>query len=297
MASAQYSVLHKELAAIITKYMAIDSMRPDVAEIAKSPEYLDLFRDVLENHVSMIKKRPQNFEDGKITLYDKALLILTSNGKNLHNLGAIELFLDEILGVRNVGNIERILEKNLALRSMFGHITHRNEAHSFKENVKGQNVEKTTRKTAENTAAEWPAHNREPSNATRDSKSPVSKMLDTLARARAEFYSVDESKRGSKYLAAKFLRDTAENTLTYFRETGLENHEMMPRIMEAYQLGHEKTVEATGGRLRPFEMGSRDYHYRTRQLRNTRLNYGRSDCYRPGERRALPVRSQYSRFV
>lgn len=121
MALERSAILNREVAALISRYAAVDTMRPDVSELAKSPKYLALFRDVLENHISMIKTRSQTISDGKITVYDKALLVLTTNGKNPLNLGAMELFLDEFLGVRRVAEItgfEKVLQKNIGLRSM-----------------------------------------------------------------------------------------------------------------------------------------------------------------------------------
>lgn len=124
MASERFLGLHKELAGLISRYSAIDSMRPDVSELAKSPSYFTLFKDVLENHISLIKTRPQAFEHGKVTVYDRALLILSGNGKNPLNLGAMELFLDEFLGVKKdaeIENLDAIIEKNIALRAMLWH--------------------------------------------------------------------------------------------------------------------------------------------------------------------------------
>ncbi|EEP75517.1 conserved hypothetical protein [Uncinocarpus reesii 1704] len=303
MASPQYSGLQKELATIVCKYTAIDSMRADVAELAKSPEYLGLFQDVLVNHISMLKTRPQALEDGKITLYDKALLILTSNGKNLHNLGAIELFLDEILGVkqdREVETIEAIFEKNIALRSMVWHVTNQKTEHPSEEHVNEDRDETMIDLPIRTTAKkpDWRTEGRKPRQVAIDRGAAISKMLDTLEQAEDEFHSINESQRGAKYLAAKFLRDTAENTLAYFKANGLGGHRMIPRIEAAYKLGYKKAMVETGGRARPFEMNSDEYCFRARQLRDARPNYGRADCYRPGEAFSLspPRRPGPGRF-
>ncbi|EER24528.1 hypothetical protein CPC735_058980 [Coccidioides posadasii C735 delta SOWgp] len=305
MTPGQYSSLQKELSSIVCKYTVVDSMRPDVAELVKSPDNLGLFRDVFGNYISMIKMRSQAFEDGKVTLYDKALLILTANGNNLHNLGAIELFLDEILGVKKDGrarDVEAILEKNIAVRSMLqrAQATDCSDG-NFDKEVKHEDVEGMTEMPANKKPKrelESPAEKKESSRTLGDSDSAISKMLDTLERAKKEFHAVDEKERGAKYLAAKFLRDTAENILAYFRENGLQRHELVPHIKSAYWLGYKKTLAATGGRARPFEMSSDQYRYRERQLRDTRPNFGRADCYRPRERNASPAdraRARYSR--
>ncbi|KAI1950456.1 hypothetical protein LOZ57_002015 [Ophidiomyces ophidiicola] len=275
----QYSHLNKNLASIIREYAAVNAMRPDVAELAKLPEYLALLMGVFENHIALVTTRSQAFEDGQITLYDRALLILTSNGKNMHNLGAIELFLDEILGVKKNSNAEdvaQIIQKNIALRSIVSQVMHPQEEHVSEQHGKEQNGQT-------NINIKKDTEQREPPTAVEDSDPRIARMLKTFSKAKSEFHSIRNSDKGSKYLAAKFLRDTAENTLTYFRDMGIHDHEMIPHIKAAYWLGHNKTLEDTG-RARPFEMGTEDYGIRARRLRDSRLNAGRSGCYRPGTR-------------
>lgn len=132
---------------------------------------------------------------------------------------------------------------------------------------------------------EEPVETNDSQNDTTGNSSAVSKLFETLERADAEFHATRDEDKAKKYLAAKFLRDTAENTMAYFYKNGLHKHEMIPRIKEAYRLGQKKAAAATGGRLRPFEMDPKEYGHRHRQLRNGRTNFGRADCYRPGERR------------
>lgn len=117
----------------------------------------------------------------------------------------------------------------------------------------------------------------------------VSKLLETLQRAEAEFHAIEDKHSARKFRAAKFLRDTAENTMAYFRTNGLPDQRTMRRIEKSYWLGHQATLTATGGRHRPFEMNQREYSHRTRQLKAGRTNFGRADCYRPGEERRSPT--------
>ena len=49
--------------------------------------------------VELIKSRSQAFQDCHITVYDKALLILTRNGNKLNHPPAISFYCEEFLGI------------------------------------------------------------------------------------------------------------------------------------------------------------------------------------------------------
>lgn len=109
--------------ALVHQYQAIRTPST-VIHLSKTPGYRELFNHVFEYHIGLIKTRSQGFEDGQITVYDKALLILTNNGNSLSHFGAIELFKDEILGIRNdddMGKLDALFSKNIALRAILGH--------------------------------------------------------------------------------------------------------------------------------------------------------------------------------
>ncbi|KAI5284847.1 hypothetical protein KEM55_000889, partial [Ascosphaera atra] len=58
--------------------------------------------------------------------------------------------------------------------------------------------------------------------------------------------------------AAKFLRDTAENTLTYMRSCAMHiSHPMVPELEANFLMAREKVVELSGGRKRRFEIDDR----------------------------------------
>lgn len=115
--------LDKEVYILVHKYQAIKTPRT-VIHLSKTPGYRELFNHVFEYHIGLIKTRSQSFEDCQITVYDKALLILTDNGSSLSHFGAIELFKDEILGIRkddDMGRLDALFSKNIALRAILGH--------------------------------------------------------------------------------------------------------------------------------------------------------------------------------
>jgi hypothetical protein len=108
---------------LVEKYREIDSLNPVLHGPLNKPDQIDLFFQVLQHHLSLIKSRSQAFEDGHVTVYDKALLALTQNGSDMHNPGALELYLDEVIGIRHGDNIEKmqqVLNRHMQVKVLLG---------------------------------------------------------------------------------------------------------------------------------------------------------------------------------
>jgi hypothetical protein len=106
---------------IVHEYERIRKPHTVLKEPLDKPDSFALLWEVFETQVSLIKSRSQAFEDHHITIYDKALLILAKNGKDLMNLGALELFLDEYVGIPAKGSVVKqqyVLDKHVALKSL-----------------------------------------------------------------------------------------------------------------------------------------------------------------------------------
>jgi hypothetical protein len=84
---------------LTSKYKSIDPAHPMLEEILKKPEKFSNIWDVISRQLSLIKSRSQAFEDGEITVYDKTLLVLSDNGNNAKNLEALNLYLEEFMGI------------------------------------------------------------------------------------------------------------------------------------------------------------------------------------------------------
>lgn len=97
--------------ALIHKYTQTHTPRPILRDLLRNPSQSDLLIDALNRQISLIKSRLQAFEDGQITIYDRALLVLSREGRDLGDVGALELFLTEYLGLgtfcgaRGVGSV------------------------------------------------------------------------------------------------------------------------------------------------------------------------------------------------
>lgn len=55
--------------------------------------------------------------------------------------------------------------------------------------------------------------------------------------------------------AARFLRDTAENALTYLRSNGFVGHASIPELERVFGVARDKATELSGGKKRRFEDG------------------------------------------
>jgi len=59
------------------------------------------FFETFARRVELIKSRSQAFQDCHVTIFDKVLLVLTQNGKQLDTTAAISYFCEEHLGIPN----------------------------------------------------------------------------------------------------------------------------------------------------------------------------------------------------
>lgn len=131
--------------------------------------------------------------------------------------------------------------------------------------------------TSNSASAPPPVNNGNPS------KDLVAAMFKTFRKAQSEYDSVRNTNHQSKYKAAKFLRDSAENTHKYLLEND-PGHHMIPLLKGVFNMAQAKTMAMNGGKKRPFEyseeedgMGARR---RQRQKMRKRQKI-RGDCYRP----------------
>ncbi|KAK2759182.1 hypothetical protein FQN54_003282 [Arachnomyces sp. PD_36] len=295
----------EQVVELVNKYGDVNSLSTVLHEPLKKPEQISLFFEVLERHVSLIKSRSQAFEDGHVTVYDKALLALTQNGTDLHNMGALELYLDEVVGIGygdSVEKMEKVLEKHIRVNALFGQ---RSSSESNKHDNKRDN--KLLPLANGNSRANI-QRTRQPKNLP-VSEDKLSHILAVYAKAKADYYAIDDSSVEDKTRAAKFLRDTAENTLVYIKAQK-PDHRLIPELESTREMAKDKAITLCGGRKRRFEIcemnnvhgipkhprhsspgqhyqGGGEYHGgRSREPHRSGSSYvgggrRRADCYRP----------------
>ena len=98
----------------------VAALSPAISACLRNPEQRRLFLEVFSRHIELLKSRSQAFEDGHVTVYDKALLNLTHNGNDLDNPHAIQYFCEDFLGVDTSGDpqaAQKALESSTATQN------------------------------------------------------------------------------------------------------------------------------------------------------------------------------------
>lgn len=317
-----------QVAELVEKYGRHNSLSPILHEPLRKPEQISQFLEVFERHLLIVKSRSQAFEDGHITIYDKALLSLTQNGSDLHNVGALGLYLDEVVGIGRGESLEQmgeVLNKHIKVHALLGQgkplsglffvwlsLLIYAFAQPASESTKNREKKRHNCVSAL-TNGDSKANIQRPRqpkglNLTEDK---LSRILAVYAKAKADYISIYESNPEVKSRAAKFLRDTAENTLLYIKAQK-SDHRLIPELESTREMAKNKAITLCGGRKRRFEvcemdnvqgvprspkraMARKHYqrdnaHYggRSREFYHGSSNYSgngrrRADCYRPDE--------------
>ena len=114
------SHLERKVDDLVRKYTKIPEPRPVLRDVLHRPEQSSLLIDAVGRQVSLIRCRSQAFDDGQVTVYDRALLVLSKDGKDLVDTGALELYLTEFLGlvpICGAANVEDAVAKHVELQS------------------------------------------------------------------------------------------------------------------------------------------------------------------------------------
>ena len=96
----------------------VAALSPGISACLRNPEQKRRFLEVFSRHIQLLKSRSQAFEDGHITVYDKALLNLTYNGNDLESPHAIQYFCEDFLGIDTSGDsqaAQKALENSVGI--------------------------------------------------------------------------------------------------------------------------------------------------------------------------------------
>jgi hypothetical protein len=89
-----------EIPLLIADARRTKDLTPAVATVMLTHKHLIL--SVFDRQIQLIKSRSQALEDGHVTVYDKALLTLSSNGSDLENPSALLFWCEHYLGIDRV---------------------------------------------------------------------------------------------------------------------------------------------------------------------------------------------------
>lgn len=84
---------------LVRKYTKVPESSQIIQHILKHDDESALIFQAIRRQVALIRCRSQAPEDDQITIYDRALLILTRYGEEPGDFGALELYMTEFLGI------------------------------------------------------------------------------------------------------------------------------------------------------------------------------------------------------
>jgi hypothetical protein len=82
----------------------------------------------------------------------------------------------------------------------------------------------------------------------------IARIISMYLRAKDDYFSLDDSSLTEKLRAARFLRDTAENSLNYLHALDCMDHSLVPELEEIFEHAKDKATQLSGGRKRRFEI-------------------------------------------
>ncbi|KAF7592920.1 hypothetical protein BBP40_012241 [Aspergillus hancockii] len=249
---------------IVYRYYRIDQPNTVLRDILRDTEQSSLLLSALRRQISLIKCRSQTFNDGQITTYDRALLKLSRNGENLTDMGALELYLNEYLGVvpifpatQSQGilaqrlKLESVLRKAAAPGTQPETIVGRKEQPQIKsEPIQPRYGPKDCDDRYYMDSADSSIRSTSDVQQVSDR---VTRLLDIYRHAKDEYYTALQTDGYVSLEAARFLRDTAENALRYLHANGLSDHTAVPDLEQVFTISRDKATQLTGGRKRHFD--------------------------------------------
>lgn len=252
----------------------VQTLNPAVAAMLRDPEKKRDFLHHMHRQIQLITSRSQAFEDAHVTVYDKTLLTLTQNGNKLDHPPAIEYYCDEFLGVSNIADqviATRMLEQSICVP---------------KHLAQGKQLKAQSKITDTKPHLEYSPPSSDPSvesfevlagsqrrqstvtlisdkslcfaKKIPDMEPQVARLWSLYEKARADFQAVVPNKDSSATAdSARFLRDTAENTIQYLKTKDFDPV-MMAELQAVYDLAKATAVSATGGKKRKFDVADID---------------------------------------
>lgn len=103
--SASYSNPDTMVRDIVNSYRSANTLHRVVSELCESPEFNDIFCSSLKQDLHVICQRSQILAHGEITAIQKAFAVLMEKKEDL--IPAVELYVDEILGLKFVSEADR----------------------------------------------------------------------------------------------------------------------------------------------------------------------------------------------
>lgn len=290
-----------EVTEIAFEAQNIQTLNPAVEAMLQDPDKKKDFIHHMYRQVQLIKSRSQAFEDAHVTVYDKTLLTLTHNGNKLDHPPAIEYYCDEFLGVSNIADqvlATRMLEQSVRVPKLLAQGKQiaaslpsdsidlrqeypppssdlRSSIESFEDAIHSQRRQSTTTMATSDKSFNFARR-------TPEMEPQVARLWSLYEKARADFQAVVPKKDTQTTAeSARFLRDTAENTIQYLKSKDFDPI-LMAELRAVYDLSKATAVSATGGKKRKFDVaGSTTAQAQPRASRRASNTPQRQERYSP----------------
>ncbi|KAL2808992.1 major facilitator superfamily domain-containing protein [Aspergillus granulosus] len=283
---------------LIRKYRSADNS--SLAMIFNNLDSYGVLINALRRQINLVKCRSHEFEDCQITVYDKALLILSNYGDCVTDPGVLGLYLTEFLGVVPIapnsdGN--EAVASHVELESILERRTNSPSHRQFEQHKRKTKPPVTSKKTNATRSNDeynpyFPKIHRAEEDEIKYSAAPdkegrssvrVARLLDVYHQAKEDYFKIRARDGVESLPAVKFLRDSAENTLRYLHSNGLSDHVWVRDLEETFAISRDKTAQLLGGRKRHFDEDhkrhySEDYKGKQRGYKRARRVV---DSYRP----------------
>jgi hypothetical protein len=248
----------------------------DAVRVRVLPDRLKLFINengevifnVMRNWVRMIRFRPHDLSEGQVTIFDKALLAITRGGTDLQSVAAVHFYATHYLGfdeeteevsaamkdAAKLGGSEVMLGGKCLIFGGCFHVMYWLVL-TLACNISDREP-KTDDTLVDDQLTTVASNSRslsiDVSQLRTRYDAGLQRLIDTYDTSCKEFFEAEdrgEEKAGS---AARYLRDTAENLLTYLRETNIDP-EKLREVENMRDTAKAAAEQLKGGRVRKFD--------------------------------------------
>ncbi|KAI9036378.1 uncharacterized protein KD926_002032 [Aspergillus affinis] len=284
---------------LVRKYIKVSEPGPALRHILNNGDESALIFQAIRRQVALIRCRSQSPENDQITIYDRALLILTRYGEDPRDFGALEFYMTEFLGIVPIfpeSQSKDILSQHAELQAIVNRETESAAIPEIRLSSRNQQPhrelsDRTVRGTEDVNPNDHRIGHYVPrrSNASHASDSQgvrdqAERIVGVFYEARRDYVEKLQTGGFASMTATRFLRDTAENALLYLSQNAMMDHAAVGDLQSNFALARDKVAELCGGRKRHFDDNEgRDTHKRLRSRRSRRITV---DSYRPSEYRS-----------
>lgn len=220
--------------------------------------------------VQLIRNRSDSWNDHQMTVYDKVLLTLTSNGKDVRNIAAVVFFCNQYLGndLTPDHKLQANISSRMQIQRALDELPIREKARSppFEPaspststsdlKMKIECKERQGRSTFA-TGPETTTH-AELAMIAASAEPTLARLWTVLERAKQDYLRFEHRTDNEAAQAAKYLRDTAENAIQCLRDRDLDER-LIFEAKRQYTRAERKVLELNGGKKRKFDSSETDH--------------------------------------